>query len=230
VSNDAQPSAKDAGRGPTASIDDGAAPKEANDVKEHAIIDAARQSFLAKGFDAASMDEIALLANVSKRTVYNRFRSKEALFAAAILTTCQEILPDNFAELEAHLPPFDLLETLARRFVEGVFSPEAVALRRIAAFEAQRRPELGKAFLDNGPRMMVKTCVPILKRLAEKANIAVNDEEDDFEAALWQLGALLTEPLHTHVLMGQVPDDLDAQIDRQIQSGLMAFLKLHKVK
>ncbi|MEO0613750.1 MAG: helix-turn-helix domain-containing protein, partial [Pseudomonadota bacterium] len=121
MSNDAQPSAKDAGRGPTASIDDGAAPKEANDVKEHAIIDAARQSFLAKGFDAASMDEIALLANVSKRTVYNRFRSKEALFAAAILTTCQEILPDNFAELEAHLPPFDLLETLARRFVEGVF-------------------------------------------------------------------------------------------------------------
>ncbi|MEO1150282.1 MAG: TetR/AcrR family transcriptional regulator [Pseudomonadota bacterium] len=209
--------------------DECTAPKQTIDAKELAIIEAARQSFLAKGFDAASMDEIALLANVSKRTVYNRFRSKEALFAAAILTTCQEILPDNFAELEAHLPPYDLLETLARRFVEGVFSPEAIALRRIAAFEAQRRPELGKAFLDNGPRMMVKTCVPILKRLAEKANIAVG-KEDDFEAALWQLGALLTEPLHTHVLMGQVPDDLDEQIDRQIQNGLMAFLKLHKVK
>ncbi len=74
---------------------------EAVDEKEAAIIEAARETFLARGFDAASMDAIALNAGVSKRTVYNRFRSKEELFAAAITETCRRILPlDIVLELD----------------------------------------------------------------------------------------------------------------------------------
>ena len=67
------------------------------DEKTEAIVDAARKAFLAKGFDAASMDQIALSANVSKRTVYNRFRSKEELFGAAIMETCRKFLPVNLS-------------------------------------------------------------------------------------------------------------------------------------
>jgi len=197
---------------------------EPRDVKEDAIVAAARETFLSKGFDAASMDEIALLANVSKRTVYNRFQSKEALFAAAILETCRQVLPSEFEQLEADLPPYELLSTLARKFVYGVFSPETIALRRIAAFEAQRTPALGRAYLDNGPRLMVKACIPIIERMAARTDLEIEDPE----RALWQLGALLTEPLYTLVMMGQPPDNLDQEIDDQIQSGLAAFLKLHQ--
>lgn len=38
--------------------------------------------FLEKGFQATSMDALAARAGVSKRTVYNHFASKEALFQA----------------------------------------------------------------------------------------------------------------------------------------------------
>ena len=200
-------------------------PGNCQDPKERAIVAAARQMFLAKGFDAASMDAIAMTANVSKRTVYNRFKSKEALFAAAILETCRQILPEDFAEKEASLPPLILLETLASKFVHGIFTPEAIALRRIAAFEAQRTPALGLAYLENGPRMMIKTCIPILQRLATRADIHV----DDPKRSLWQLGALLTEPLYTDVLMGQAPENLEDAINAQIALGLAAFLKLHKI-
>jgi TetR/AcrR family transcriptional regulator of autoinduction and epiphytic fitness len=54
------------------------------DRKRAAIIDAAIQEFLAAGFDATSMDRVAARACVSKRTVYNHFPSKEALFAAIL--------------------------------------------------------------------------------------------------------------------------------------------------
>ena len=54
------------------------------DRKRVAIVGAAIEEFLAAGYDATSMDRIAARANVSKRTVYNHFPSKEALFAAIL--------------------------------------------------------------------------------------------------------------------------------------------------
>ncbi len=54
------------------------------DRKRAAILDAAVRQFRAAGFDNTSMDRIADAANVSKRTVYNHFPSKELLFAAIV--------------------------------------------------------------------------------------------------------------------------------------------------
>ena len=50
--------------------------------KRKAILDAALQEFDARGFAATSMDQVATRANVSKRTIYNHFSSKEELFDA----------------------------------------------------------------------------------------------------------------------------------------------------
>lgn len=196
---------------------------EAEDVKEAAIIEAARKTFLARGFDAASMDAIALVAGVSKRTVYNRFRSKEELFAAAILETCKRILPVDAEAIEANHTPEEFIREMANLFVHGILEPEALALKRIAAFEAGRTPALGKSYLEHGPRFMAKKCAPMLERLAARGILKV----DDPERAIWQLGALLTEPLVTDVLMGDPPADLEAAIEAQIDSAVRAFLKLY---
>ena len=52
--------------------------------KRDSILDAALEAFQNEGFDNASMDRIAELAGASKRTVYNHFASKDALFKAVI--------------------------------------------------------------------------------------------------------------------------------------------------
>lgn len=57
------------------------APLRLTDRKRDAIIQAAIREFRAHGFDVTSMDRIAASAEVSKRTVYNHFPSKEELFA-----------------------------------------------------------------------------------------------------------------------------------------------------
>lgn len=51
------------------------------DRKRAMILDAAVAEFRQTGYEATSMDRIAASAGVSKRTVYNHFPSKEALFA-----------------------------------------------------------------------------------------------------------------------------------------------------
>jgi len=65
-------------------MDDTSQSLRLTDRKRAAVIGAAIEEFLAAGFDATSMDRVAARAGVSKRTVYNHFPSKEALFAAIL--------------------------------------------------------------------------------------------------------------------------------------------------
>jgi TetR/AcrR family transcriptional regulator, regulator of autoinduction and epiphytic fitness len=55
------------------------------DRKREAIVQAAIAEFRANGFDATSMDKVAATAEVSKRTLYNHFASKEDLFAEILV-------------------------------------------------------------------------------------------------------------------------------------------------
>jgi len=48
------------------------------------ILEAAKPLFLASGYTATSMDDVAAQAGVSKTTLYKRYPSKAALFAAVI--------------------------------------------------------------------------------------------------------------------------------------------------
>lgn len=193
------------------------------DAKETAIIGAARATFLAHGYDAASMDQIALAAGVSKRTVYNRFRSKEELFAASIEETCRQILPVDIAAVEASLSTEEFVRQMAQAFLKAILDPEALALRRIAAFEAGRNPSFGRFYLEHGPGYLAAAFAPILDRVARREGMQI----EDVETAIYQLGALISEPLYTEVLLGAMPQDLDAAIDRQTEIGLAAFWKIY---
>src|SRR5271165_348035 len=62
----------------------GRPPKDlAGDVKGR-ILDAAQEVFLKRGFQSASIDEIAVMAPASKPTIYAHFPGKEALFSAVV--------------------------------------------------------------------------------------------------------------------------------------------------
>jgi AcrR family transcriptional regulator len=60
-------------------------------AREQSILDAAGQVF-ARGYHAASMDEIASLADVSKPMLYAYFGSKEGLYVAYVDRTGRELL------------------------------------------------------------------------------------------------------------------------------------------
>src|SRR5258708_20542584 len=81
--------------GPIVADEDGA--------KRRQIIEGARKVFLAQGFDAASMGEIARVAGVSKGTLYVYFENKEQLFAAIVHAECQ-----GHTESIFHLDPTDI--------------------------------------------------------------------------------------------------------------------------
>ncbi|MBV5335990.1 helix-turn-helix transcriptional regulator, partial [bacterium] len=71
---------------------------EAGDTaKRRQIVEGARRVFRARGFDGASMGEIARAAGVSKGTLYVYFDSKQALFYALTLEEKREQAEALFA-------------------------------------------------------------------------------------------------------------------------------------
>ena len=119
--------------------------------KAESILAAAWQSFLARGFGAVSMDAIAREAGASKATVYAYFASKEELFGAVIAREGERYFRGFSAgELDPCAVEASLAE-IARRFLDLVLSPEAIAINRIIISEASRFPQLGEVFWRAGP-------------------------------------------------------------------------------
>lgn len=122
-----------------------------SDEKARQILDGARRVFLADGFDAASMNEIARVAGVSKGTLYVYFESKQALFAALIRDErrqqAEQIAPldDAATDVAAALKGFGV--SLMRKMTR----PDVIAQVRIVIAVAPKFPEIGRAFYESGP-------------------------------------------------------------------------------
>jgi TetR/AcrR family transcriptional regulator of autoinduction and epiphytic fitness len=111
------------------------------DRKRAAVIDAAIEEFLAAGFDATSMDRIAARASVSKRTVYNHFPSKEALFVAILQRLWEASAGGETSAYSAQRPLREqLLQLLSKKL--SLLSGEAfLSLARVAIATGIHSPE-----------------------------------------------------------------------------------------
>src|SRR5688572_22817377 len=74
------------------------------DRKREAIIQAATAEFRVNGFDATSVDKIAARAEVSKRTLYNHFPSKDELFAEILHVLWQNSTAQEEVVYQADAP------------------------------------------------------------------------------------------------------------------------------
>jgi TetR/AcrR family transcriptional regulator, regulator of autoinduction and epiphytic fitness len=111
------------------------------DRKRSAIIDAAIDEFRTAGYEATSMDRIAARAGASKRTVYNHFPSKEALFAAILHRLWDTVIGGEELAYRPDRPLRDqLLDLIAQKF--RLLNDEAfVSLARVAIAAGIHSPE-----------------------------------------------------------------------------------------
>jgi AcrR family transcriptional regulator len=119
--------------------------------KRQQIIDGARRLFLAEGFDAASMGEIAKAAGVSKGTLYVYFESKEELFAELVAIERDK----QFSPIFNFDPDDHDVEAVLRRLGHGfchfVTLPHVVMGKRTVIAIGTRMPEITETFFREGP-------------------------------------------------------------------------------
>jgi len=195
------------------------APNRLTDRKRQAILKAAADQFRTYGFDATSVDRIAVAAGVSKRTIYNHFPSKDELFTETLVQLFQtgasalDIpysskvgLREQLTELLAHK-----MRTLADR--------DFIDLARVAIAEAIHAPERARAMFD---RLGEREEGPTAWIRAAQADGKLKPGDPGFASTLLQ-GQIKTFAFWPQVTLGAAPLGLDEQA-RVIEASVSMFL------
>jgi AcrR family transcriptional regulator len=154
-----------------------AAPGEASDsVKRRQIIEGARAVFLSQGFDAASMNDIARKAGVSKGTLYVYFRNKEELFEAITEQECSMQAERVFQLDNANHDVGAVLTRLGTDFATFMCNRSTSAVRTVIAI-ADRMPEVGRQFYESGPAVGIAKLSGYLQAQVDAGVLEIPDCE-----------------------------------------------------
>jgi AcrR family transcriptional regulator len=107
-----------------------------------AIIEAALDEFISRGFTATRIDDVARRAGVAKGTIYLHFKDKESMFEELIRTALVPLIG------RLHAPPpiggsvRDAVEGFARSFIQEVASTRRGDIVRLIVAEGPRFPSI----------------------------------------------------------------------------------------
>jgi AcrR family transcriptional regulator len=156
--------------------------------KNAAIIAAAVQIFLKKGFESASMDEIASAAGVSKRTVYQHFANKEQLFQKILTEHWQDTMSASGKLLfNAEHSVTVNLKHFAKVFLDFLYQPQTMDLFRLLISESARFPALAQSLVINGKAPFTQQLIQFLEQQKKAGRLSIKDTE---RAAAFFMGQL----------------------------------------
>ncbi|MFL9842643.1 TetR/AcrR family transcriptional regulator [Sphingomonas sp. ST-64] len=138
-------------------------------------MEAARHAFFTRGFQAATIEDIAQAAEVSKVTVYSRFGDKETLFeevmrdqsARMAMVFDQAVSEDRSLEEQLNAYGLGLLNFM--------FSEDHVAIDRVLMHEIAQVPELARRFYEAGPALCFGRLAEVLSDAAARGQVEVDD-------------------------------------------------------
>jgi AcrR family transcriptional regulator len=201
-------------------MDSHLAPTLAESPKRLQIARAAETLFLAQGYGAVSMDQVARTAGVSKATLYAHFTSKDRLFATIVADKGRES-PVVDALFPAEVPDLRAaLLAIGQRMLRFLLHARTLAIFRIAIAESARFPELGRAFHDNGPQKFCDRFRTWLEDLAAQGSVRVADPLQATE----QFMALMRSSVFLRATLALPPPPAEAEIDATVAAAVETWL------
>ncbi|TMP46579.1 TetR/AcrR family transcriptional regulator [Pseudoalteromonas citrea] len=121
-------------------------------VKQQDILQAAIAQFAQFGLSATTMEGISKAANVSKRTLYKHFPTKDALFDTVVAQLIERITPLTAIQFIPHYQFDTQLKHLAMSALELLNDEDYLTLSRIVIIESMRSKKqadsLNQRFID----------------------------------------------------------------------------------
>lgn len=189
------------------------------------ILEAGGQLFVEQGFAAASMDQIAKLAGVSKATVYAHFESKEKLFAAIVYAGCQSNAEDIMSAVAEIDDMRVALTKIARNIEQFLLSGKVLGIYRVIISEGPRFPELAKAFYESGPLPAKLILADYFRRASEKGLLKVPNPRLAAEQMVW----LVRGPLYLRRFFNFPDAPGEPTVDQVIDGAVDTMLKTYGV-
>jgi AcrR family transcriptional regulator len=185
------------------------------------LIEAAEKVFVELGYSAASVDDIAKRAGMSKKTLYQLFATKESLFAAVIAARREALKEMIEAECcgDAWSPKVVLCKFLGQ-VARFVLAHRQSALYRLVIAESQRAPELACAFYREGPSKARLAMTQWLEKQHQDGKLLVPDPDT---AASMLFSMVIGEP-QMRLLIGDMREPEESEIDERVETAVTLFL------
>ena len=202
----------------------GRPPKDqAGDVKAR-ILDAAQRVFLKRGYQSASLDEIAETAPASKPTIYAHFPGKEALFEAVVARVIEGLTDfEGFAPKGRSVQ--DRLASLGIEVVQR-FIDETIGITRATIAEADRFPALSRQVHEHGRDRAAAAVSHVLNdathTLSRGAKGPFGSKRSVSTAQIFM--DLILLPMIMRALMGEGAKELRSELPAFVRERVSFFL------
>jgi AcrR family transcriptional regulator len=193
----------------------------ADPAKREQIVDGAKRVFMEKGFDAASMNDVARKAGVSKGTIYVYFQNKEDLFAALIERERNKFVAVMRDVLNERDRPEDALQHYGIAFAMHLTYGDVISAMRIVLGVIDRMPSLARRFFSASP----ENARTVLKDYIDRQVAAGKLQTDDSEMAARQFVELCSGTYFKLRLFGEMEVPPPRQeIERVVSSAVRMFM------
>jgi len=191
------------------------------DVKRREIVAMAWEVFRAKGFEGASMSDVADRFGGSKATLYRYYSSKEELFAAALEEALAEQNDDAYQRLSREGDLRARLLEFAETYLKFRLTPEMIGVHRLMIASAERSDlsaVLRAEFIDpNWRRFGV-----VLEREMTAGRLR---KSDPYLASIHFRGLVEADVLERRLNGERLVTN--AQVETAVNEGVAAFLRAY---
>jgi len=203
----------------------GRPPRENAGEVDARILDAAQRVFLHRGFEGASIEEIAEVARAGKPTIYARHPGKKELFTA--------VWARNFAKLMRfeEATPMDAtvegrLGSVGISILESALQDENIGLCRASIAEVRRFPDLAKEVSGMARERGTEAITRLLGEMAETGELHALRAfgPDRLQTTARFFLDLVVLPLIIRALFGESLETLRAEIRGHVAVRVPFFL------
>ncbi len=190
------------------------------DARPDEVLDAAIALFVEKGYAAATVQEIASRAGLSKGAVYLYFPSKAAVLEGLVERAISPIAQTALGHLSSFSgDPRPLIAQVLKAFAFRLRDPDLLAVPRIIIHEAVAAPEIAQMYR----RAVLDKAVPALTALIAKGIEGGFIRKVDPEMTVRSV----VGPILVHVMMDEIFDlrpEGGLQLERLIDNHLTILL------
>lgn len=153
-----------------------------------ALMDAARELFVEKGYGATSTPEIVKAASITRGALYHHFADKRDMFRAVLVREMEAVANEIRASAPAGLPPHAALLAGSRSYLQAmavpgrtrlllIEGPAALGLAEMQALDdSHAAATLAEGLAATGavpPDMALDRLVPLLSAMFDRAALAI---------------------------------------------------------
>lgn len=193
------------------------------ELRREALLRAAQEVFLEKGYAATSIEDVVERTGGSKATIYAYFGNKEGLFSEMLAARCDAFLTSMEIPRRVDGSLEKTLTAFAHRVLKLFLDPPRIAMLRGLMAECSRFPELAERFYASGPQRGRAMLEEFLR--AQHTAGLIHCPRPDLSAL--QFLEMVKAHAQWRALMGLPPFPPELSADEVVRSAVTHFLKAH---